>query len=133
MMRSAGMGLLFFLGVIFFDQVTKWAAVQQGLATINSGISFGLFSFLPAWIVLLLVGIATIFLIRVGVRTSQPSWWWGLTAGSASSNVIDRLRVGGVVDWLPLPLVNVENNSADWILFFCLFWLFIKEYRTIRT
>ncbi len=133
MMRKAGIGLLFFLGVIFFDQATKWTAAQQGLATVNSGISFGLFSFLPAGVLLLLVGVAAIFLIRTGRRTKQPSWWWGLVVGSAMSNVIDRIRVGGVVDWLPLPLVNVQNNTADWILFFCLFWLFIKEYRTIRT
>ncbi len=133
MLRSAGNGVLFFLGIIFFDQVTKWVAVEQGFATVNTGISFGLFSFLPGWILLLLVAIATIFLIRLGIRTNQPSWWWGLAVGSASSNVIDRIRVGGVVDWLPLPLVKVQNNSADWILFFCLFWLFINEYRTIRT
>lgn len=133
MLHKAGMGLPFFVGVIFFDQITKWTAVRQGLATVNTGISFGLFSLLPSWLLLLLVGIAALVLIRMGMRTKQPNWWWGLAAASVSSNVIDRIRVGGVIDWLPLPLLNAQNNSADWILFFCLFWLFIKEYRTIRT
>lgn len=41
----------------------------------------------------------------------------GLIIGGAVSNVLDRLFLGSVRDFLPVPFLAVHNNLADWGIF----------------
>jgi signal peptidase II len=71
----------------------------------NRGVTFGLFAGDGAWhhIALALVAAAiTVFLIRWMVRAENrlTAIALGAVAGGAIGNVIDRLRFGGVVDFI---------------------------------
>lgn len=107
------------LGVVVIDQLTKWWVVQ-GLGmqlgqtievspifdvtyTLNTGVSFGMFSGGEArWV------LAAFSLIVAAVM----AWWatraprrlfalsLGLIIGGALGNVIDRILVGAVIDFL---------------------------------
>lgn len=101
--------------VLGIDQASKWLAVRQGFETINSGLSFGLFSssLLP---ILLVIGMG-IFFFTIAYRTYKhyPVETAAFFA-AGSSNLIDRFYYGGVVDFLPLPFTGIKNNLADWVL-----------------
>lgn len=102
---------------VLSDQVTKGWAHTQELVSFNPGISFGLGSLMPSWALTLLL---TIFL--VGIAWVGRSFWLkqpvvaGLFLGGALSNLIDRWLWGSVRDWLPIPLLNMTNNLADYAL-----------------
>ncbi len=42
------------------------------------------------------------------------------------SNIVDRLVLGGVRDFLPLPFVDMKNNLADWFIVGSLLYIAIK-------
>lgn len=106
-----------FFGLITVDQLTKWWASQQGLVSHNSGVSFGLFHQLPGFLLTaLLVVVAAV-----------AAWWWHQTWPEAKlastffwagavGNLVDRVLVGAVRDFLPLPLTTTQNNLADWYI-----------------
>lgn len=41
---------------------------------------------------------------------------YGLLLGAGTSNLIDRLLIGGVKDIWPIPIMGGYNNLADWLL-----------------
>lgn len=133
MSRYSRTFLIWCIAVLSFDQLTKIWAVQNGWSTLNLGVSFGFLQNVPVVLVLLI----TMLMAGVGLfllkKKQRPAWWWGTFVGAVLSNMLDRVLHGGVIDWMHIPVINVQNNGADWFIFFCLFWLFIKEYRTIRT
>ena len=83
----------------------------------NAGIAFGLFSDSPApWKTALLVAVSGVLLAAIVVmiwRTRQLPWESGvglsLMLGGALSNQIDRVRWGGVIDF-----VDVYVSSYHW-------------------
>lgn len=102
------------------DQASKWA-VLDALAqpprmvevtgffnlvlTLNTGVSFGLFGGETAWKPWLLSAVAVTVVAALFVwlkRQPEPllAVAVGLVAGGAIGNTIDRLRFGGVVDFL---------------------------------
>lgn len=107
------------LGVLALDQASKAivnAALERGEETSlafgfelvhvrNEGIAFGLFDDGGA----LLVAVTALTLVLfVAWFASQPSrpWLWlgvGLLAGGALGNLVDRIRGGGVTDFLDPP------------------------------
>jgi lipoprotein signal peptidase len=119
------LGLPIALATLLADQVSKWAmlhplalpevrniplfslgAVGLDLSMVwNRGVTFGLLWGEALWAQLLLALVAAaiaIFLLRWMARAETP---WvaaalGAVAGGAIGNVIDRLRFGGVVDFL---------------------------------
>ena len=117
--------------VILLDQATKWW-VQQSLAlnayrpllpgilklthVHNTGSAFSLFRGASGWLVFVsivsLVAILRYWLVlqRRGTGIS-PVLLFGLALpfGGAAGNLIDRLRLGYVVDFLELPLWPVFN------------------------
>ncbi len=128
-------------GVVVLDQIVKLIAldrltlgvpvdVVQGLVALtlvkNPGLAFGLLSGIPAgwrWVVGLLSLAALVVLLRVALRI-LPSGGWreqsaiGLIFGGAVGNLIDRTRLGAVVDFVDVhfrgwhwPAFNVADSA----------------------
>ncbi len=117
------------LAVIAIDQLTKHAIragivpgeehhVLPGLSLVdtrNHGVAFG---FLPndALAVTVVIALALLALLAYFARhTSRPLIWLptGMLIGGALGNIIDRLRVGSVTDFIKLPLGWPPFNLAD--------------------
>lgn len=83
--------------------------------TKNTGVSFGLLSDAPAWAVGLFSTIALIAVVAVLVRT-VPGVFGRIAAaliiGGALGNLIDRIALGEVTDFLDLPALP-PCNVAD--------------------
>lgn len=115
--------------VIALDLLSKqWATFQGRVASQNEGISFGLLPELEAW-----------WMVIALIALSALIWWgwqsWqkipvaiGLVIGGGVANVVDRFVAGAVRDWLPVPILGVYNNLADWAIFFALLWFFSVQF-----
>lgn len=121
---------LAFLVTLVLDQGSKlWAAFHASLV-INTGISFGLFSG-PLVTIALLIGFVALF------EYSCPRWHQpypiasGLLLGGALSNIVDRIVVGGVRDWLIIPYTGLSNNLADYAIIIALVWIAFQEFRRV--
>jgi lipoprotein signal peptidase len=127
---SSRLGLQWFVFVIFLDQLTKFVAGWQGRGVIlNSGISLGLGSQVPPMLTTAVLALVWIFLAWGGRQLWRNHPVAGaLILGGGFSNLIDRLLLGGVRDWLLLPLTGLTNNLADWALFVGLAILFWQIY-----
>jgi signal peptidase II len=117
------------LAVVVADQLSK-AAVRawivpgetrgvlpgiQLVDTRNQGVAFG---FLPGHhvVVTALVGLALLVLLVYFARHRDKSLIWlptGLLLGGALGNILDRLRVGSVTDFVKFPLGWPPFNLAD--------------------
>ncbi len=129
--RSVGAALRLALPILAIvaiaDQASKWA-VLEALAqaprmievtgffnlvlTLNTGVSFGLFDGETAWKPWLLSAVAVAIVAALFVwlkRQPEPllAIAVGLVAGGAIGNTVDRLRFGGVVDFL-------DFHLGDW-------------------
>jgi signal peptidase II len=135
--RSLGAGAVQWLGLaaialaaVAADQLTKrivtsHLALDQGDHVIgpfwihhvqNSGIAFGLFSSKTA-AVIVLTGIAVVWMLvffaRSGARHPVLPVALGLVIGGSMSNLIDRVRLGYVTDFLDLrywPAFNLADS-----------------------
>ncbi|HWX08747.1 MAG TPA: signal peptidase II [Gaiellaceae bacterium] len=135
--RSLGAGGLQWLGLVAIalaaiaaDQLTKrivtsHLALDQGDHVIgpfwihhvqNSGIAFGLFSSRTA-AVIVLTGIAVVWMLvffaRSGARHPVLPVALGLVIGGSMSNLLDRVRLGYVTDFLDLrywPAFNLADS-----------------------
>lgn len=121
--------LLVGLIVLAIDQATKAAVVSslvlgesRDLAVgfdltrvTNSGIAFGLLDEGSDALVLVITGVALLVVIGwFAVDGSRP-WLWlgvGLLVGGAVGNLVDRVRVGSVTDFIDPP-VWPAFNFAD--------------------
>ena len=113
------LGLPVAAGIVAADQASKWA-VRDALwdpyrrieltsffnlvPVQNRGISFGLFQSEGAG-ALLIVGLALAISVGLGVwlsrtRSHWQAWALGLVIGGAVGNVVDRVRLGWVIDFL---------------------------------
>lgn len=121
--------VLVMLVVVVADQLSK-AAVRKSIApgetrsvlpglqfvnTRNQGVAFG---FLPGRhvAVTVLVGLALLVLLVYFARHRNKSLIWlptGMLLGGALGNILDRLRVGSVTDFIKLPLGWPAFNLAD--------------------
>jgi len=91
--------------LIFSDKFLKLLSLKYGFAVLNSGISFGLFSFLPLkLLILFLLAIFLIFNLR-----SQQSFGLTLILTGGFSNYSDRIFRGAVIDYLCLPVAPCFN------------------------
>lgn len=115
-----------FFGIVLLDQGTKYLSPTY---TLNPGISFGLFQsgILTALLGVILLGIAVKF-GRQFLQVSEVAT--GIFFGASLSNILDRILFGGVRDFLPVPLLSVQNNLADWAIILSLLWLFFRMHKT---
>ena len=118
------------LTVLAADQATKWFALEylSRVPTVpvlpgffhltfvlNSGVAFGFFQGHGLWITVGTLGILAL-LFRATLRVDPGRWvpvCLGLILGGAVGNLVDRLRFGGVVDFLDFrvwPVFNLADS-----------------------
>lgn len=106
-----------FVILILVDQVSKYWANSNELITINRGIAFGLLDNLPfSVLIVLLIVVLAVGLWAWHQYVPDANWAGVLFFGGAVSNVLDRVMIGGVRDWLPTPILATKNNLADWYI-----------------
>lgn len=94
---------------LWINEIIKQWLIKQGLTMINSGIAFGLGSG-KEWI-----GLS--FFLMIGVVVGFGfNWPTGMIITGALSNVSDRMRWGGVLDYIRLPWLPVFNLADVMIL-----------------
>lgn len=134
------------------DQATKALAaanaeiLARGLAVApgfnltfhrNSGVSFGLLDDVPSF-VLVALALAIIAWLTVRVFRAErlgDAIGYGLILGGAIGNVTDRLRFGGVTDFLDLYVGGAHwpaFNLADTAIFCGLVMLLLWSYHPVR-
>lgn len=92
---------------------------------INHGVSFGLWS--STWLVLALgMGLGALYLWSCDRWSLLSPGSRGIFFGAAVSNLVDRVALGGVRDWLPVPGFHLTNNLADWMMALALLWLGVQ-------
>ncbi len=115
--------------VLVLDQLSKHLVRQSVLPgeeqrflpgvqlvnTRNHGVAFG---FLPGHqiLVTLVIGAAVLALLVYFARNATRPLIWlptGMLVGGALGNIVDRLRVGSVTDFVKLPLGWPPFNLAD--------------------
>lgn len=140
-MKGLYFGIPTALIILVVDQVSKWVAVEQlanGRRIIlwehffdlvlvyNVGAAFGMFQDLvPLWRNLLLGGVAlvaVIVIVSILGRTANLWLIFGMAfiLGGALGNLIDRVRLGKVVDFLYVhwhdlswPVFNVADSAIS--------------------
>ena len=146
--------------VVVVDQLTKWAIVatfKRGevlpvtdffnlLLTYNKGAAFSFLAGAGGWQRWALSGLALVLSAVLVVWIARTASRWlealplALILGGALGNVIDRLRIGGVVDFLDLhwggyhwPAFNVADIAiSSGAVIILLAVIFDKESRTRR-
>lgn len=115
-------------GVLVLDQTTKF--LFQSQTQLNRGISASLLSSVSPFVLITLVMAILVFL----------GWWgrqfWqrnpvsaGLLFGGGLSNLVDRLLIGAVRDWLLIPVLGWKNNLADYAIALAVILLLWVELR----
>lgn len=114
-----------FLLLVIADQLSKYVAIRLGIATLNDGVSLGLFNgFAQEIYVQLMLLYALIYTLK---EVPMNKWVKVFLLSGVISNTIDRFYRGAVVDWLPIPFFDLSNNLADWYIFWAII-LFILKY-----
>lgn len=122
--------------VIVLDQLSKWWIVTSVMApprvipltsffnlvlVHNRGVSFGLFGGAPDWLPWALAALAVLIsaALAIWLRRAESRLLaaaLGLVIGGALGNVVDRVRYGGVVDFLDFHIADYHwpaFNVAD--------------------
>lgn len=122
--------------VVVLDQLTKWWMVAVVLdpplpvlpflnlvLVHNRGASFGILNNDSVWVPWLLTGFAAVISVALVVWLARASGRWlgtaiGLILGGAVGNMIDRVRLGAVVDFIDVfagryhwPAFNVADSA----------------------
>ncbi len=121
---------LVFVTALVIDQASKLLATLYLEISFNQGISFGWLAELSSSSILILL----IFSAMTMAYILRQEWLRyqvaaGLFWAGAISNLLDRILLGGVVDWISLPLMEIKNNLADFYLSIALLLLFIQKIR----
>ncbi|MBU0578440.1 signal peptidase II [Patescibacteria group bacterium] len=119
---------LVFLSTFFIDQLTKLLAGSYFEVVINQGISFSWFSRVPVIIINFVLLVSALVLFFVLKKEWQRHLVLsGLFWAGVVSNLVDRILLGGVTDWLPMPFFEITNNLADIVIGVALLGILIKE------
>lgn len=105
---------MIYLLLVFFDQILKFSSWKFGLAVINRGIAFGLFSskFSQLTIVISLCLIFVFMKLKLAKNNGKINPAVMLIVTGGLSNLFDRIFYGGVIDYIYLPLIP-SFNLAD--------------------
>ena len=105
---------LIFLLIIIYDQVTKYVAVANMNWQANAGISFDLYPKIPLWV--FFISILLVFSLETLYSKPKNEFAMSLFMAGMLGNLIDRVRLGYVIDWIELPFPFMEKlflNIAD--------------------
>ena len=98
--------------VVLFDQLSK----AKFASSYNSGIAFGFFSslgLLNTVVAIIIVSLCSYFLLRE--KRETISFALSLIIGGGVSNIVDRLALGGVRDFVDLgfwPSFNLADSAV---------------------
>jgi signal peptidase II len=143
------------LPVIIIDQVSKfivsnalplggaWSPLPgpnpliQIIHTYNSGVAFGLFqdlSVIFTILPLIVSGIIIVYAVRLRADQQFMAVALGFMLGGALGNLIDRLRIGHVIDFFDIGIGTLRNasNVADWCIVLGVILLAIAMWREER-
>lgn len=133
MKRTLSIFLTAVMSVIALDQGSKWLAQFLGLQiTYNTGVAFGAFAALDQGVLLvsiLVIGGVTWWVLKQSDQLTLLLG--GIFVGAGLSNVLDRLWYEGVRDWMYVPILNVHNNLADWLLSLVVVVVILQEIRQV--
>jgi len=126
--------ILVFVGLILLDQMVKlyFLKYQTGLILLNSGGAFGIannfnfYKYIVSIILLLLIGI----FIKLKIY-DKFGWPFVLIFSGAISDLIDRIRLGGVVDYIDLNIWP-SFNLADCFIVIGVVWFAILTLRSYK-
>lgn len=122
--------------MVFFERIDILGSFLGLRYVRNTGIGFGLLSgldpFLIGGIQLLIIGVVllTVFRFRYEI-TGAEEFFVGMIIGGAFGNLVDRLRLGYVVDFVEMPLWPVFNVADSCIVIGAVL-LLIAYYRRER-
>ena len=119
--------------VISIDQFSKLFARMYVNHTLNTGTVFGLFSDNNVWFVLLTFILVALFFFQQELLHFPLSF--GLILGGALGNVIDRISLGGVIDFItigPFPSFNLADSALTLGVILLLWNLFKEKIPTIK-
>lgn len=107
------LGFLIILLVIIFDQTLKYIFLEN--AVFNKGLALGLFDNYPLLQILiyLLTGTILIYAFLKNKKSIPELIGWSILMGGITSNLIDKIRIGAIID--PFVIVNFFSafNFAD--------------------
>lgn len=112
--------------MVLVDQYSKYLFFSSMQLSCNMGISFGILGQLSSWsLTVLLISLLGVFIYILRELIAQYPVSLGLFLGGGVSNIIDRVMLGCVRDWLPIPFTQILNNLADWAIFagIALLWI----------
>lgn len=104
---------------------------------INENIAFSLpLTYLVLYPIIILIIIAIVWIWKKDYdKKSILIWPWGLVIIGAISNFLDRIRYGGVIDFINVPYFSVFNLSdvyiswgVIWIVWYM--WFYKKKNKT---
>jgi len=98
------------ISLVLLDQGIKAMLVSSELRVINSGVAFGLGGAWPQLWQWLMIGLLLGLLIKF-----KFNWQTGLITAGGLANLIDRVRWGGVIDYLAISL-GLRFNLADCLI-----------------
>ena len=135
------------------DQATKALAIanadtlSSGLNVVsgfnlvllrNTGVSFGMLGDVPpfALVALALVIVAWLAVLAFRAERSSDALGYGLIVGGALGNVVDRLRLGGVTDFLDFyigethwPAFNLADTAIFCGVVVLILWPYLRSRR----
>lgn len=121
---------LVFLASLVLDQSTKLLAPIYFEVDLNAGVAFGWLNQVPGGVVT-----ALLIFLAMGIAYWLRKEWQrhpviaGLFWAGVVSNLLDRILLGGVSDWISLPYLELKNNLADFYLSIALILLFIEKFK----
>jgi len=98
------------IGLVLLDQGIKAMPVSSELRVINSGVALGLGGAWPQLWQWLMIGLLLGLLIKF-----KFNWQTGLITAGGLANLIDRVRWGGVIDYLAISIWP-RFNLADCLI-----------------
>ena len=134
--------------VVLFDQITKYLArtrinpmesikllpVLDLVSVRNQGAAFGMFSSLGNNFFIAISAAAIIFMLWVIITAKEDYRLFSLLAAGAIGNLIDRVRLGYVVDFIDVsvsghhwPAFNIADSALSLGIAFLIFNLLIRK------
>jgi len=134
---------------LMIDQVTKAIAESNlqylvridvlgkvlGLRYVhNKGVSFGLLKSLGVYNIAIITSAIILLLLFIGNHfkdklTSKEKFFFGIILGGALGNLIDRLRLGYVVDFIEIPYWPIFNGADSCVVAGTILLLFLFNRR----